>query len=105
MRDRRRSIIVVTIPHEGRCYNSRILSIATTASRKYRSAREFVRGLVHTAHPLLVQIIPIRRCNIDCGYCNEYDKVSEPVPTAGLKSRINKLKQLGTAVVAFSGGA
>ena len=66
--------------------------------------REFARGLAHTAHPLLVQIIPIRRCNIDCGYCNEYDKVSEPVPVAVLKSRIDKLKQLGTSVVAFSGG-
>jgi MoaA/NifB/PqqE/SkfB family radical SAM enzyme len=80
------------------------LSIATTASRKYRSAREFLRGLTHTAHPLLVQIIPIRRCNIDCGYCNEYDKVSEPVPTAVMKRRIDKLAELGTSVVAFSGG-
>jgi MoaA/NifB/PqqE/SkfB family radical SAM enzyme len=59
---------------------------------------------VHTAHPLLVQIVPIRRCNIDCGYCNEYDKVSDPVPTHVLKSRIEKLKHLGTSVVAFSGG-
>ena len=57
------------------------MGLATTASRKMRSAREFARGLVDTAHPLLVQIIPIRRCNIDCGYCNEYDKVSQPVPT------------------------
>src|SRR5207237_996872 len=56
------------------------LALLTTANRKARSARELVRGLVHTAHPLLVQIIPIRRCNIDCGYCNEYDKVSPPVP-------------------------
>jgi MoaA/NifB/PqqE/SkfB family radical SAM enzyme len=76
----------------------------SSVSRKARSAREFARGLVHTAHPLLVQIIPIRRCNIDCGYCNEYDKVSEPVPAAVLKSRVDKLKQLGTSVVAFSGG-
>ena len=76
----------------------------TAISRKARSAREFARGLFHTAHPLLVQIIPIRRCNIDCGYCNEYDKVSEPVPAAVLKARIDKLKQLGTSVVAFSGG-
>jgi len=52
------------------------MSILTTTSRKARSAREFVRGLTDTSHPLLVQIIPIRRCNIDCGYCNEYDKVS-----------------------------
>ena len=73
-------------------------------SRKARSAREFIRGLVDTAHPLLVQIIPIRRCNIDCGYCNEYDKVSPPVPTTELIRRIDKLAELGTSVVAFSGG-
>jgi len=76
----------------------------STVSRKARSAREFARGLVHTAHPLLVQIVPIRRCNIDCGYCNEYDKVSPPVPTAAMKIRIDKLADLGTSVVAFSGG-
>ena len=49
-------------------------------SRKARSLREFARGLARTDHPLLVHIVPIRRCNIDCGYCNEYDKVSAPVP-------------------------
>src|SRR5437763_15850693 len=80
------------------------LAIRPAVSRKARSLKEFVRGLVHTAHPLLVQIIPIRRCNIDCGYCNEYDKVSAPVPTDVLRRRIDKLGELGTAVVAFSGG-
>jgi MoaA/NifB/PqqE/SkfB family radical SAM enzyme len=80
------------------------MNALATASRKARSLREFVRGLVHTPHPLLVQIIPIRRCNIDCGYCNEYDKVSPPVPTATLRRRIEKLADLGTSVVAFSGG-
>src|SRR5207248_7582718 len=78
--------------------------LTTTAGRKVRSAREFLRGLLDTAHPLLVQIIPIRRCNIDCGYCNEYDKVSPPVPTELLKRRIDRLAVLGTSVVAFSGG-
>jgi MoaA/NifB/PqqE/SkfB family radical SAM enzyme len=78
--------------------------LTTTLGRKARSAREFVRGLTHTAHPLLVQIIPIRRCNIDCGYCNEYDKVSPPVPAETLVRRIDKLAELGTSVVAFSGG-
>jgi MoaA/NifB/PqqE/SkfB family radical SAM enzyme len=73
-------------------------------SRKARSLREFGRGLVHTDHPLLVHIIPIRRCNIDCGYCNEYDKVSPPLPTDVMKARIDKLAALGTSVVAFSGG-
>src|SRR6184192_4456858 len=80
------------------------LALLTTANRKARSAREFVRGLIDTAHPLLVQIIPIRRCNIDCGYCNEYDKVSAPVPAGIMKKRIDKLADLGTSVVAFSGG-
>jgi len=80
------------------------MGILTIASRKGRSLREFARGLMHTAHPLLVQIIPIRRCNIDCGYCNEYDKVSPPVPTGVLKRRIDHLAGLGTSVVAFSGG-
>src|SRR5499427_328280 len=80
------------------------MALFTTASRKARSAREFVRGLTDTSHPLLVQIIPIRRCNIDCGYCNEYDKVSEPVPTEVMEARIDKLATLGTSVVAFSGG-
>src|SRR5262245_6117264 len=80
------------------------MSLASNVNRKTRSVREFVRGLVHTAHPLLVQIIPIRRCNIDCGYCNEYDKVSPPVPIDTLKARIDKLAVLGTSVVAFSGG-
>src|SRR5881397_2894599 len=80
------------------------MTILTVASRKARSAREFLRGLTHTAHPLLVQIIPIRRCNIDCGYCNEYDRVSPPVPAGVLRRRIDKLAELGTSVVAFSGG-
>jgi MoaA/NifB/PqqE/SkfB family radical SAM enzyme len=80
------------------------MGLLTTINRKTRSVRELVRGLADTAHPLLVQIIPIRRCNIDCGYCNEYDKVSPPVPTATMRRRIDKLAKLGTSVVAFSGG-
>jgi MoaA/NifB/PqqE/SkfB family radical SAM enzyme len=60
--------------------------------------------LTDTSHPLLVHIVPIRRCNIDCGYCNEYDKVSKPVPTETMLERIDHLARLGTSVVAFSGG-
>jgi MoaA/NifB/PqqE/SkfB family radical SAM enzyme len=73
-------------------------------SRQLRSAREFVRGLVNTEHPLLVHIVPMRRCNIDCGYCNEFDKVSKPVPLDEMVRRVDKLASLGTSVVAFSGG-
>jgi MoaA/NifB/PqqE/SkfB family radical SAM enzyme len=80
------------------------MSIVITAGRKARALREFTRGLIHQSHPLLVQIIPIRRCNIDCSYCNEYDKVSAPVPAGVMMRRIDKLAGLGTSVVAFSGG-
>src|SRR5256885_10549239 len=80
------------------------MRVLRKTSRRLRSVREFVRGLAGTDHPLLVHIIPIRRCNIDCGYCNEYDKVSPPVPTDVMMRRIDKLKELGTSVVAFSGG-
>jgi MoaA/NifB/PqqE/SkfB family radical SAM enzyme len=73
-------------------------------SRQLRAGRKFAHGLAHTAHPLLVHIIPIRRCNIDCGYCNEYDKVSEPVPTETMLRRIDHLADLRASVVSFSGG-
>ena len=66
--------------------------------------REFTRGLLHTVHPLLVHIIPIRRCNIDCAYCNEYDTSSAPVPLPTMLRRLDRLAELGTAVVATSGG-
>ena len=79
-------------------------SFTATASRTLRAGRKFFRGLTDTQHPLLVHIIPIRRCNIDCGYCNEYDKVSPPVPYDTMCERIDKLAELGTSVVAFSGG-
>ena len=46
----------------------------------------------------------MRRCNIDCGYCNEFDKVSKPVPFEVMAGRVDKLAALGTSVVAFSGG-
>jgi MoaA/NifB/PqqE/SkfB family radical SAM enzyme len=73
-------------------------------SRDVRAGRHFLRGLVSTDHPLLVHIVPIRRCNIDCAYCNEYDRESEPVPFEVLQERIDRLARLGTSVVAFSGG-
>lgn len=80
------------------------MSLLTTASRTVRSGRKFLRGLTDLHHPLLVHVVPIRRCNIDCGYCNEYDKVSPPVPSETMIERIDRLAELGTSVVAFSGG-
>lgn len=62
------------------------------------------RGLASTDHPLLAHIIPIRRCNLACGYCNEYDDHSDPIATEVMLERVDHLARLGTSVVTISGG-
>ncbi len=62
------------------------------------------KGLASTDHPVLAQVIPVRRCNLSCKYCNEYDKVSSPIPRQEMFRRIDKLAALGTTAVTFSGG-
>ena len=62
------------------------------------------KGLTSTDHPLLAHIIPIRRCNLACEYCNEFDDVSKPVPTETMYQRVDKLGALGTSVITISGG-
>ncbi len=52
----------------------------------------------------MAHIIPIRRCNLSCEYCNEYDDYSKPVATDVMVSRVNKLADLGTGIITLSGG-
>jgi MoaA/NifB/PqqE/SkfB family radical SAM enzyme len=74
------------------------------AHRALRNGKMIVKGLVSTRHPLLVHIIPIRRCNLACTYCNEYDDFSKPVPLEEMFQRIDRLGAMGTAIVTISGG-
>jgi MoaA/NifB/PqqE/SkfB family radical SAM enzyme len=62
------------------------------------------RGLVSTEHPILAHLIPIRRCNLSCAYCSEYNDFSKPVPTEALLRRLDRLADLGTTVITISGG-
>ena len=55
------------------------------------------RGFQSASHPILAQIVPIRRCNLACTYCNEYDKHSPPVALATMRERIDHLARLRTA--------
>ena len=71
---------------------------------KLREASFISRGLLSPNHPVLAHVIPMRRCNLACAYCNEYDKVSEPVPLDAMKKRLDKLAALGTSVITISGG-
>ena len=72
--------------------------------RDLRGAREVLRAMASTDHPFLAHIIPIRRCNLACEYCNEYDDFSKAVPTEEMFRRVDKLGDLGTSAVTISGG-
>jgi MoaA/NifB/PqqE/SkfB family radical SAM enzyme len=75
-----------------------------SAQRSARELRMIARGLVSRDHPILAHVIPMRRCNLACAYCNEYDGHSKPVPLATMQARLDRLAELGTAIVAISGG-
>jgi MoaA/NifB/PqqE/SkfB family radical SAM enzyme len=77
-------------------------------SNKLKSyLREFhfiLKGLVSKDHPVLAHVIPMRRCNLSCAYCNEYDDYSKPVPLEEMYRRFDKLARLGTTAIIISGG-
>jgi MoaA/NifB/PqqE/SkfB family radical SAM enzyme len=77
---------------------------ALRTHRLYREVRMIVKGLLSTEHVLLAHLIPMRRCNLSCAYCNEYDDQSKPVPLAVLQQRVDRLASFGTTVITISGG-
>src|SRR5262249_9376709 len=77
---------------------------STDWARKAREFRVAVKALISTRHPIAAHVIPIRRCNLACRYCNEYDETSPPVPTGEMLRRIDHLAELGLSVLTFSGG-
>jgi len=72
--------------------------------RRMRELRMIFKALASTAHPILAHLIPIRRCNLACGYCNEFDHSSKPVPTETMLGRVDRLAELGTTIITISGG-
>ena len=77
---------------------------ARRLGRRVREARALARSFQWPHRPVLAQIIPTRRCNLTCAYCNEYDRVSSPVPLELLRRRIDRLAELGTGIITLSGG-
>ncbi len=69
-----------------------------------RELAAVVHALASTRHPVMAQIVPMRRCNLSCTYCNEYDDVSKPVPVDEMVRRIDHLARLGTSIITLSGG-
>ncbi len=73
-------------------------------SLRLRELRAIAKGVISTRHPIDVHLIPMRRCNLSCAYCNEYDDFSKPVALAVLEQRIAHLSDLGTTIITISGG-
>lgn len=73
-------------------------------TRRLRMARVIAHALQSRRHPILAQIVPTRRCNLACEYCNEFDSTSAPIPLELMLARIDRLAALGTAMVDLSGG-
>ncbi len=74
------------------------------ASRRLRELRSIGSALADTAHPYMAHIVPMRRCNLACTYCNEFDDFSKPVDIDEMRRRIGELGRLGTSVITISGG-
>jgi MoaA/NifB/PqqE/SkfB family radical SAM enzyme len=80
------------------------MKLTTRARRLARFLKTAVHGLADRHHPILAHLVPVRRCNLTCGYCNEYDRDSAPVPFAVVQRRVDRLAELRTAVLTFTGG-
>src|SRR5215470_2919805 len=74
------------------------------ATRNAHGIWQVIKAVASIDHPLLAHLIPIRRCNLACTYCNEFDNFSKPVPTEQMLHRVDKLGELGTSVITISGG-
>ena len=72
--------------------------------RRVRETRVFVRSLRNPYQPVAAHLIPIRRCNLSCSYCNEYDDRSAPVPTQEVLRRVDRLVAISTGIITLSGG-
>lgn len=75
-----------------------------SVSRRLREARMFARAMASKHHPIVAHIVPTRRCNLACTYCNEFDAVSQPIPLAEMLRRVDQLAALGTTIITISGG-
>lgn len=72
--------------------------------RRFRQTRMMVRAFKYPYQPVAAHLIPTRRCNLACTYCNEFDHFSQPVPTSDVLRRVDLLAVLGTSIVTLSGG-
>jgi MoaA/NifB/PqqE/SkfB family radical SAM enzyme len=73
-------------------------------TRRLREWRGVLYAWLSKDHVIQAHVVPMRRCNLSCAYCNEFDDYSQPVPLEEMLRRIDKLAALGTSLVTISGG-
>ena len=59
---------------------------------------------VFDSRPMYAQVVVTDDCNLTCRYCDEYTPGAPIIPLGELKSRIDKLDELGVLVYDFLGG-
>ena len=69
-----------------------------------RVAAKVAAAALDRDRPLVTHLVITRRCNLACGYCFEYDKVSQPVPRGVLEARLDQLAALRSVFVTLTGG-
>ncbi|HEY4158177.1 MAG TPA: radical SAM protein [Polyangiaceae bacterium] len=70
-----------------------------------RLAKGMLGSRLFGAHrPLMVNIEPTHRCNLDCTYCDKVDPRSPQMDTEKALRMLDELAELGTLSVCFDGG-
>lgn len=59
---------------------------------------------VFDRRPMYAQVVVTDDCNLTCSYCDEYTPGAPIIPLSVLRSRIDKLDELGVLVYDFLGG-
>jgi len=67
-------------------------------------ARMLASRVLSEHRPLLVNIEPTHRCNLDCVYCDKVNPKSPQMETGAALNMLDELARLGTLSVCFDGG-